>query len=187
MIDLFHLASDVQEFIEKQSWNFCFIGGLALQRWGENRLTRDIDLTILAGLGGEEIFIDKMLGAFPARRPDAREFALRYRVLLLRSRDGIGIDVSLGALPFEEGVVSRATDFEFLPGCRLRTCSAEDLVVLKAFADRPQDWVDIRGILIRQENRLDREAIRARLAPLVVLKEEPEIERRLQALFDEIP
>lgn len=186
MKDLFHVASRVQSFIEKRSWKFCFIGGLALQRWGEHRLTRDVDVTILAGFGREAEFIDALLAAFPGRRPDVREFALQYRVVLLRSEDGVGIDVSLAALPFEAELIARATDFEFLPGNPIRTCSAEDLVVLKAFADRPQDWVDVRGILIRQGRALDRDAIRARLAPLVELKEEPEIARRLEALFGEI-
>ena len=31
-----------------------------------------------------------------------REFARRNRVLLLKTADGVGIDVSLGALPLEE-------------------------------------------------------------------------------------
>lgn len=36
---------------------FCFIGGLALLRWGEPRTTRDTNLTLLTGFGGEERFI----------------------------------------------------------------------------------------------------------------------------------
>jgi hypothetical protein len=32
----------------------------------------------------------------------------------------------------------------------LHTCSAEDLIVLRAFADRSKDWVDIEGVIIRQ-------------------------------------
>src|SRR5438552_3575923 len=31
-------------FCQEQGWRFCIIGGLALQRWGEPRLTRDIDI-----------------------------------------------------------------------------------------------------------------------------------------------
>ena len=186
MRDLFRLAGDLQVLLEEQAWKYCFIGGLALQRWGENRLTRDVDLTILTGFGRESGFIDKLLATFSGRRADAREFALQYRVLLLRSDENIGIDVSLAALPFEEALIERATDFEFLPASPVRTCSAEDLVVLKAFAARPQDWIDIRGVLVRQGHRLERDAIRTRLAPLVELKEEPEIERRLEALFDEV-
>jgi hypothetical protein len=33
--------------------------------------------------------------------------------------------------------------------------TAEDLIALKAFADRPKDWLDIDGILIRQYATLD--------------------------------
>ena len=36
------------------------------------------------------------------RAADAAEFALRNRVLLPQSEKGIPIDISLGALPFEE-------------------------------------------------------------------------------------
>jgi hypothetical protein len=58
-------------------------------------------------------------------------------VLLLRAAGGAGIDVSLGALPFEESVVRRATTASFGPEVELRTCSAEDLMVVKQFAWRP--------------------------------------------------
>ena len=81
-------------------------------------------------------------------------YAHRTRVLQLQSARGIPIDISLGALPFEQRVIERATLYEFLPEVRLNTCSAEDLVVLKAFADRSRDWADIEGIVLRTEARL---------------------------------
>ncbi len=68
--------------------------------------------------------------------PDAREFALQNRVVLLRSDSGIPIDVALGAMPFEERATDRATDFVLQEGASLTTCSAEDLIVFKAFAGR---------------------------------------------------
>lgn len=103
--------------------------------------------------------------------------------LLAKSDDGIGIDISLAALPFEENLIDRSSPFEFLPGIALRTCSAEDLVVLKSFAARPQDWVDVRGILVRQGARLDRETILERLRPLASLKEDPTILVRLEEMY----
>lgn len=51
-------ASEVQAFCFARQWRFCFIGGLALQRWGEARLTRDVDLTLLTGFGEEESYLD---------------------------------------------------------------------------------------------------------------------------------
>src|SRR5437879_7554464 len=49
-------AEDVQAFCQRHHWGFCFIGGVALQRWGEPRLTQDVDLTLLTGFGREEEF-----------------------------------------------------------------------------------------------------------------------------------
>ena len=94
-----------------RQWHFCFMGGLAVQRWGEPRLTQDIDVTLLTGFGAEESYIDTLLMLYPGRRPDAKSFALQYRVLLLRSSRGIGVDIALGALPFEETCIKRATYF----------------------------------------------------------------------------
>ena len=56
MIDLFETAIQLQFFCDRQGWRSCFIGGIAVQRWGEPRVTRDVDLTLLTGLGGEDRF-----------------------------------------------------------------------------------------------------------------------------------
>jgi len=182
MIDLFETARQVQAFCDQQGWRSCFIGGIAVQRWGEPRVTRDVDLTLLAGFGSEDRFIAALLAAYPARVENAAAFARRYRVVLLATQGGVGIDVSLGGLPFEERVVSRATAFSFGPGLDLRTCSAEDLVVLKLFASRPLDIRDAEGVIIRHKNELDWSYIEDQLRPLVEIKEEREILRTLDRL-----
>ena len=51
MIDLFQVALELQAFLLSRTWRFCFIGGLALQRWGEPRVTQDVDCTLLTGFG----------------------------------------------------------------------------------------------------------------------------------------
>ncbi len=53
---LFRAAADLQAFCATHGWRCCVIGGLAVQRWGEPRQTRDVDLTLLTGIGGEERF-----------------------------------------------------------------------------------------------------------------------------------
>ena len=57
----------------------------------------------------------------------------------------------------------------------LHTCSAEDLIVMKAFAAHTRDWLDVEGILIRQSGHLDWSYIHSQLQPLVEIKESPEI------------
>jgi len=175
MIDLLDTAVQVQSFCISQGWRYCFIGGLAVQRWGEVRVTRDVDITLITGFGGEAEFIDTLLQRYAPRLADAAPFALKSRVLLLRSSSGIGIDVSLGALPYEDLIVERATPFEFAPGIVLRTCSAEDLMVMKLFASRPIDIRDAEGIAVRHDRTLDWRYVEEHLMPLAEAKQDPEI------------
>jgi len=182
MSDLFETASALQEFCDGQGWHSCFIGGIAVQRWGEPRVTRDVDLSLLTGFGAEDDFIVPLLAAYEARMENAGDFARRYRVLLLKSSGGVGIDVSLGALPFEETLVRRATTFSAGPGIELRTCSAEDLIVMKLFASRPLDIHDAESVALRQKSRLDWDYIEEQLRPLAEVKDQPEILRELVRL-----
>lgn len=179
-------AADLQAVCLTHRWEFCFIGGVAVQRWGEPRETVDVDLTLLTGFTGEAGFVSTLLDAFEARIPDAAAFARVNRVLLLRASSGVGLDIALGGLPFEQSAVARASDFTFPPDVPLRTCSAEDLVVFKAFADRPKDWVDVEGILIRQSATMDWDYTRTQLTQLAELKEAPELLEKLDRLRQSI-
>jgi hypothetical protein len=149
-------------------------------RWGEPRETIDADLTLLTGFGGEEPFVRTLLKHFEPRFPSAEEFALERRVLLLRTLTGVGLDIALGGLPFEELMIARASDFVYPPQITLRTCSAEDLIVLKAFAARDQDWVDIQRVIVRQTGCLDWNYVHSQLQPLAELKGEPGILENLE-------
>lgn len=182
---IYRAASELQTFLEENRWRFCFIGGLAVQRWGEPRLTVDVDATLLTGFGREEEFVDRLLKRFSGRRADSRQFALQTRVALLQSAEGTPLDVALGAMPFEERAVGRASPFD-CGGCRLITCSAEDLIVLKCFAGRDRDWADVEGILLRGGARLNLRLVREELAPLAELKEDPGILPRLERKIEQV-
>ena len=69
VIDVIQAAAEVQNVCQSHDWQFCFIGGLALQRWGEPRRTVDVDLSVLAGFGDEKQFADVLLEYFAARIP----------------------------------------------------------------------------------------------------------------------
>jgi hypothetical protein len=183
MNEVFAAAIELQRVCRKNLWGFCFIGGVAVQRWGEPRFTDDVDLTLLTGFGTEEKYIRLLLQRFSPRRKDAAGFALRNRVLLLENARKVPLDIALGALPFEEHTVQRASPFRFPTGQSLNTCSAEDLIVHKCFANRTRDWLDVEGILARQCNKLDLALIRRELEPLLQLKEEPENAGRLEELI----
>ena len=148
-------------------------------------MTVDAGLTVMSGFGGEEVYIDAFLEEFSPRREDARAFAIRNRVILIASKSGIGIDVALGAMPFEANAVARATPYNLNEEDSLTTCSAEDLIVFKAFANRDKDWVDVRGVLVRQRAKLLIDQILGELRPLAKLKDDSSILTRLNALLAE--
>lgn len=185
MNPLFEAAVEFQRFCEDRGWAFCFIGGLAVQRWGEPRVTKDVDLTLITELGAEQVFIDGLLTCFDSRIPDAESFAMRNRVVLLRASNSIAIDVSLGWLDFEKASVERSSLWSLDQGFEIRTCSAEDLIVHKVFAGRLQDWLDVQGIIQVQAEVLIVDTIFDALIPLLDLKEDRSAESRLRAMLTE--
>ena len=180
MNPLYQAAKALRDFCLAHGWKYCFIGGIAVQRWGEPRFTADVDVALLTGFGSEELFAKKLLSQFTPRRPDAFDFSLKSRVLLVEDENQTPIDIAFGAMPFEERAISRASPFLFTDEVNLITCSAEDLVVYKAFANREKDWADVEGILYRQDSRLNFDQVFSELKPLVTLKEEPEILEKLK-------
>jgi hypothetical protein len=182
MSRLIAAAEEIDSFLGRQGWRYCLVGGIAVPRWGEPRTTQDVDICLLAGLGDEAVFIEELLREFKPRIESAAAFAEINRVVLIRASNGIAIDVALGWTPFEEKMLDRATRYEFAPGAVLPTATAEDLVIMKAFAGRPQDWIDVNGILARQRGKLDWDYIRSELALLCELRESPEILDELERL-----
>jgi hypothetical protein len=164
-------ACDLADFLCEREWPHCFIGGIAVLRWGEARFTADADVTLFTGFSGEPPFLDALLSVFSPRLPDAKAFAIENRVLLLQHKNGTQFDIVLAALPFESRTVERASSFELLPARAISTCSAEDLIVHKVFAGRPKDWMDVEGIIVRNR-ALDWALIETELSPLLEIRDD---------------
>jgi hypothetical protein len=182
MEELLLAAAQVQASFLQHGWRFCFIGGVAVQRWGSPRFTQDLDLTLLTGFGDEKKYVDVLLNELSPRRPDAGDFAMRHRVLLAKTSEGVEVDIAFGALPFEERSVDRASAWQVREGLMLTTCSAEDLIVHKAFAGRGRDWDDVESVLIRQNAKLNLAQIREELQPLLELKDEADALDKLEQM-----
>ena len=48
-------AAKLETLLAQQGWRFCFIGGIAVQRWSNPRFTQDIDLTLLTTFGAKAL------------------------------------------------------------------------------------------------------------------------------------
>lgn len=115
---------------------------------GRPRLTRDIDaLAIMPEDEWERVVGSSAQYGIEPRVDDALEFARRSRVLLMRHvASGIDLDITFGALPFEQSAVRNASNLD-IGGISVRLPRVEDLLVMKAVAGRPKDLDDIRGLL----------------------------------------
>jgi hypothetical protein len=182
---IFAAAAAAQRHLDNADIRSCVIGGLALQRWGQTRLTTNVDFTLVTLKGEEERVVETLVRLFKPRFPGAMEHALHHRVYLASGEHDVPLDFSLGALDLEIRTIERATRFDF-GEAQLTTCSAEDQVVYKTFAARGQDWVDVEGILLRQLGKLNWDQILAELRPLADLKEAPQLVDRLIELRDHL-
>jgi len=160
-VEVLKAAIHVAKWLEEQSIRHFFIGGIALQYWGEPRLTKDVDVTVLVAPEDFEGFLDKAIKAFKPRIPDASGFARKHRVLLLETESGIPIDISLGIPGYEEEAWAHSKEVEFQPFGKLRLISAEDLIIHKCIAGRPRDVEDVVNILVKQQLQLDVERIKS--------------------------
>lgn len=165
MIDLIAEAASLQEFLEEKGWDFYFIGGIAVQVWGQPRVTLDIDLTVFTNLRNEPDYISAFLARYSPKFSDAAQFALTNRVLPMFTSSGTGIDVTLGGLSDTNEALARASYQQFTSSFRLKICSADDLIVMKVVAARPRDWLDVESVIIRQSS-LDWDYIMASLKAL---------------------
>lgn len=165
MNNLIAEAEQLQIFVQDKGFEFFFIGGLAVQVWGEPRLTRDIDLTVFTNLTDERSFIKIFLQKYKPKFYDADEFALTNRVLPMLTVSGTGIDLLLGGLSDISEPLKRASYQNFTDEISLRVCSPDDLIILKTAAGRSRDWFDIESVIIKQP-KLDWDYIDQSLEPL---------------------
>jgi hypothetical protein len=157
-------AIEVHEVLERLGLPYAIIGGVAVQRWGEPRFTKDIDLAVIAPVEEFMKTIQTLLESFSPRLDDTLEVAQRGRVLTVKTTNGYPVDISFGIPGYEEHVMERTVEHSLSSGQIIRLCSAEDLIIHKAVARRVQDVRDLESVIIRQGKRLDLNYIRYWLA-----------------------
>jgi len=182
MNKLLEAAGEVCAFMAERNWKFCIIGGLAVQQWGEPRTTLDADFTLLTGWGNEDRYVREILDHFEVRTPGNFAFFVAQRIVLIRASNGVEIDIALGALPFEEAMIERAVTMEFARELSLPCCTAEDLIIMKAFAGRPRDWIDVESVVKRQAH-LDIDYVLGHARDFNELSNEPDLIGRVSRLL----
>lgn len=180
LVPLLRVLEDVFAWLNVARVSGVVIGGVAASLLGRPRLTHDVD--VLVSLREQEW--PRLLAAgarfgLVARVKDIFDFAHRSRVLLMRhTPSGIDVDVVLGGLAFEEGVIARAR-WTKVGGVRLALPAPEDLVVMKAVAHRARDIADIEALL-DVNPRLDLTVVRRWVREFSRAAEDPEMLAELE-------
>lgn len=175
----------LQSLIDQLDGQGVIIGGIAASLLGKARLTVDLDAMVLVSTQdlSRLLALAQQEGLLPRIR-EAEEFARKNRVLLLtHSETGIPVDVSLGVLPFEVEAVERSR-LHRVGRLLLRLPSAEDLIIFKAVAHRPQDLLDIQAIL-ENHPRLDEARVRRWVLEFAKALEMPELWQDIADWFTE--
>jgi hypothetical protein len=148
---------------------------MVVSRWGEPRATKDVDAIVLVDFKEEAAVLDLLLSRFGSRVPDPVRRAELGRLALLRASNGVDLDISFAAFPFEIEVLQRASAWQVTPGIALRTCSAEDLVLYKLVAARLIDLHDVQSVVSRIGARLDVDRVRLWGGRFAEILEKPEL------------
>lgn len=180
---IFAALTALSKWLDTEKIPHTIIGGIAVSLLTEPRATQDIDVTIWS----EDISTETLLRTADSfglisRIESPLEFAAQARILLLKHRDtGVGIDLSLGALPFEKEMIDRAGIIE-VGSLQLRVATAEDLIISKAVPMRPVDLVDIEKLLFFYPN-VDCKRIRAVVGEFQLLLDRPEYIQKLEEIL----
>ncbi|MBU1662603.1 MAG: nucleotidyltransferase [Chloroflexi bacterium] len=173
----FEAAWEIHQFLNKHSITYAVIGGIAVQKWGDQRFTRDVDLSVATPLvEGSAPIIRLITGHFPSRSADPFTFARQTRMILVTASNGVEVDISLALPGYEDEMFARTIEYELEAGKSIHLCSPEDLIIHKAVAGRPQDIFDIQGIIYRQGEKLDLGYIRGWLAQFAEVLENSEVQ-----------
>lgn len=148
--------ADAVSFLQKEGVPYALIGGLAVSLRGQPRVTVDIDIVIAADLDRALALAGTLEQTnFRPLFDDVTDILQKTFILPLRHRStNVKVDLALGLSGFERQAVARAERLE-LAGSEVSVATAEDLVVMKVLAGRPQDEQELRGLVIAQGDRLD--------------------------------
>ncbi len=143
------LLEQIAIALESARIRYMVIGGQAVLRYGEARLTKDVDITLGMDMDrlGDLLAVVGRLGLSPLADPET--FTRQSMVLpCLEPTSGIRIDFILSYSTYELGALGRAQPVA-MGAAQVMFVSLEDLIIHKIIAGRPRDLEDVRILLLK--------------------------------------
>jgi predicted nucleotidyltransferase len=154
MGDIQKLLEDAVAIVEAAAVEWAVMGGCARNAYAEPRATRDVDLVVA---------VDPAHFATLEHELQARGFKRGSTVgdasepipdlVLYRDANGRRLDILFAHTAFERSALARRKTLTPFASVRAHVVSAEDLLVYKLIADRPQDRADIAAVVEAQAAR----------------------------------
>lgn len=143
------LLKRVSAALDQHALPYMIIGGQAVLLYGEPRLTKDIDITLGAGLErlADALAAVRAAGLDPLADPES--FTRQTMVLPCADQEsGMRVDLIFSFSPFGQLAISRARIVK-IGEAELRFASVEDLIIHKMIAGRARDIEDVKSILAK--------------------------------------
>jgi predicted nucleotidyltransferase len=128
---------------------YMVIGGQAVLRYGEPRLTKDVDIALGTDLDQLPAILQLVdeIDLFPLVEPET--FTRETMVLPCQERQiGVRVDLIFSYSPYEQTALQRVQRIT-LAGEMVCFVSVEDLMIHKMIAGRSRDIDDVRSLLVR--------------------------------------
>ncbi|HEY2412923.1 MAG TPA: nucleotidyltransferase [Pirellulaceae bacterium] len=147
---------DAADFLDGEGIPYALIGGLAVSLRGQPRVTADVDMVILADVPRSLSLLNGLATTkFKPLFDGAAEVVEKSFILPLRHRvTNVKVDLALGLSGFEQQLLQRAKRV-IVAATEIVVATAEDLLLMKILAGRPQDDQDVQGLVIAQGKHLD--------------------------------
>ena len=180
------LLAGLARSLDKAQIPYMVIGGQAVLVHGLVRVTDDVDLTL--GVDSSECV--KVLAVLTEsglepRVANPQRFVERTMILpAIDKQHNVRVDFAFSFSPYEKQAIQRAV-VRKRHGYPVRFATAEDLIVHKLFAGRPQDVQDVKGIVLRQGGKLDRKYLRKWIREFSKTARKGHLPRQLEDLLAE--
>lgn len=145
-----NLLKRIAAALETHAIPYMVIGGQAVLLYGEPRLTKDIDITLGAGIDRvpDVIAVVEKLG-LKLLVKDFETFVRETMVLPVADEEvGIRVDFIFSFSPYERQAIGRGRMVR-LGDADVCFASVEDLIIHKIVAGRPRDIEDVRTMLLK--------------------------------------
>jgi hypothetical protein len=148
MADIARLLEDAVAIVEAAGVEWAVMGGCARNAYAEPRATRDVDLVVAAD-PARFAALERELAAHGFTRGSSVGDASEPVPDLVLYRDTAGrrLDILFAHTAFERSALARRRTLTAFSSLRAHVVSAEDLIIYKLIADRPQDRADIAAVI----------------------------------------